>query len=706
MIAVFLYFTFNNFFKRFRFTENRLFILAGLSSTALYSIILLQVLNINPDFTYMTRIYFGLIIFSFQIIVAIFHIFPSWEKRSGAFFIVFSQLPGLFLIIVSLLTDKIVIKTDYIDNLTYTFGNPVILYASVFAFYILIFLILMAYKLKTVKNINFKDRLIHITTGLLSGVIIFVVLFIILPVIYDNFNFTVTGLAVIGFIPAFVINYYISDDKYHEVSYFYLKTAVWLFYILGLLIPAYLFFNITAWIKLSDNRILLIIASVVLSIYFFLFFYLLKPVGDKIINKKDRELTSIFADIINNISHHSNINKQLDWNIFFKQGIDYFCNKLSVAEAYFFLNINGSSFELIHEFNSKSKILQLSEKHTIIQALVKYRQIIEKSLIFTDLVLKQFRSKLLNFFTEHDLQICLPVFSDNGKLKAVFNINKYNTGKLFPTRDYIHFLENYGLHLKILLEKILFSEEVRKTQISKRDKLIIKNIKRRIIPAEFQNINGMQISSIFIDNSEFGGDCFNTIKISDTKSGIFAANTSDMGIESALLAVQINSVFQSQAKSYESPDILLNNINQVLYSSRFTDKYATSIYMIYDSSTREISFSNAAFNPLLIYNPNKDVITEFDVEGIPIGIDMTFRYKNRILFAPVNSIGLLYSNGLASAINEQGNNYSVSRLKDIIKINKNDSPDTIVKKIYNDFNSFIHGNALLNDVSVIVFRVE
>jgi sigma-B regulation protein RsbU (phosphoserine phosphatase) len=184
------------------------------------------------------------------------------------------------------------------------------------------------------------------------------------------------------------------------------------------------------------------------------------------------------------------------------------------------------------------------------------------------------------------------------------------------------------------------------------------------------------------------------------------ANTSDIGVESAILALEMNSVFYSQAEMCESPERLINITNQVLCSSRFTDRYATALYIMYDTASREIVFSNAAFNPFIIFDPKNESFVEFDSEGIPIGIDIRFNYKHRTLIAPLNGIGFCYSQGLSAAFNKEGDNYSISRIKDIIKMNMKDTSISLVKKIYNDFEDFTQGSNLLNDVTLIVFKTS
>jgi serine phosphatase RsbU (regulator of sigma subunit) len=67
-------------------------------------------------------------------------------------------------------------------------------------------------------------------------------------------------------------------------------------------------------------------------------------------------------------------------------------------------------------------------------------------------------------------------------------------------------------------------------------------------------------------------------------------------------------------------------------------------------------------------------------------------------------IGIIFSEGLTASINSEGNKYPFENIKKIIKENWAESPTILVRKIFNDYNSFINEKDQFNDVSIIIIQ--
>lgn len=704
-VAISIYFAIYNIIKRFRYLENKLFALACLLCAAMFSLNIFQKLFYSSiNLTILSRIFFSLLILICQCVAAIIQIFPRWEKRPGLIFILIPQITGLLLIGLTLSTDLIISTTVFKNNMVYTFGPLATLYIVILGLYLVGIFVTFLYKPKQFQNESFKIQLLPFQFGLLFGTIIIIIFYLILPFYFKIFENKHAGILG-GIFLQLVINYSLSHERQIDFKRFYLKVSLWSFFIIILYLPAYWLIKLLLNSKILYDNISLAIGSIVIPLSFIIIYRILRPVIEKLANKKDETLQNIFTKIFLNISELSDMRTQkIDWDVFFQKGINSVCEILNINKAAFFmLNEETKIYELLHKYNENSETSDISENDPAIISIKNNNQILEKSFLYTDKTFEEHKDVLLNFFNSNNIEIALPIFLYKGKLVGLLLLGKLSGNKNYSI-DFISFLESYRIQFSALLENLIFSEEIRKTQVVKRDKMFVKNIKKKIIPTNFIDLEGLKISSLFINNSDFGGDFFNSVKVGGDKAGIYIANTSDIGVESALLTLEINGVFHAQAESHESPESLLNIINQVLCSSRFAERYATAFYIIYNVSSREISFSNAAFNPMVIFDPKKDDFLEFDSEGIPIGIDIGFHYRHKTIIAPTDGIGLCYSHGVSSAIDKNGNNYSINRIKDIIKINKDDSPAALIRKIYADFKNFIQDSKLFSDITLIVFR--
>ncbi|MBN2401630.1 MAG: SpoIIE family protein phosphatase [Spirochaetes bacterium] len=530
-----------------------------------------------------------------------------------------------------------------------------------------------------------------------------IVFFIIMPFYFNLHEYTSLGFSGVFFLQI-LLNYSLSEKKQLTYGILYLRIFLWSLFMIIIFIPTYWFIKEILISDIISNDIMLYSLSIIFPFLFFILYRILRPAALKIINIRIKELKNIFEKVYRNISELSDMRKQkMDWDSFFGKAINSVCEILGIETALLYLfNEEIKVYELAHTYNINVELNEITAGSDLVAAFSE-NNIIEKTHLYTDMDLREHKDILLKFFDDNNMETALSVFSSNRQLLGLLLLGRLS-GKNKYTPDFISFLDNYRIQFGILLENLIFSEEIRRTQVVKRDKMLVRNIKRKIIPVKFKDLEGLTISSLFMSNSELGGDYFNSARIGSDKLGIFISNTSDAGVESAMLALQMSGVFHAQADMHESPEGLLNVINKVICTSRFTEKYAAAFYMIYNESLREIEFSNAAFNPLVVFDPVKENFTEFDAEGIPIGIDMGFNYKHRTLSAFPNGLGLCYSQGLSAVIDKSGNIYSISRIKDIIRINKKDAPADLIGKIYDDIKNFAEGVKLLNDITLIIFK--
>jgi sigma-B regulation protein RsbU (phosphoserine phosphatase) len=218
-------------------------------------------------------------------------------------------------------------------------------------------------------------------------------------------------------------------------------------------------------------------------------------------------------------------------------------------------------------------------------------------------------------------------------------------------------------------------------------------------------LNGFRISSFNINNSPYGGDYFDSVKTSESAVVLFMSDSSYSGIDSAIISLELYAVLHTPAKVLNSPDKILSTMNWVISTSRFTKKYA-SAYCVILSSSGELTYASASFNAMVIFNPRSDAFTACDTVGVPVGVDRTSKYELKSVRLVPGSTGIIYSDGLVSSINPNGEPYSFDRVKELLRDGKNKSPADLTRDIFNDLNGFTQSKKQINDVSVIIFKFK
>jgi HAMP domain-containing protein len=181
-----------------------------------------------------------------------------------------------------------------------------------------------------------------------------------------------------------------------------------------------------------------------------------------------------------------------------------------------------------------------------------------------------------------------------------------------------------------------------------------KDIQEGMNPMGFYNKNGIQIKGYTKAKESVGGDYFDYIDIDENKVGALISDVSGKGIPASLIMVMIRTVFTSYISRKDvSCAGVVRAINNAMSLELAFDRFATMFFMIYDRKTEELSFSNAGYGPLLCYRSSLNACTHTQLEGVPIGIDEDYEYKQaRIKLFPGDLV-VLCTDGVTEMRNEQ-----------------------------------------------------
>ncbi len=709
-IIISIYLFLFNLTKRFKFLENKILsIICFFGAVHFYMLLLQLIYYASPNLTLYCRIYYGVVILLCQLLFGLIQVYPKWDKRASIWFSIITAIPGIILLVITIYTDLIIadVKYDVHGALSFTFGKYIILYIVVQYLYFIGTFAVLIYKNLNQQNENFKKQFGDFLMGMSFAGSGFAFGFLYFPYFHDIHYYTPIGDAFFFLTLFVVINYGISNELVPDYKKMYLKVALWLVIFFALIIPTFLLLNQDFINEFLGIKLPPFSSPILIPLLFFLIFWIMRPLADKIIKRKFIQLEKEFDGLYNETAQLSDINYQeLGWDYPLNTELDILLDRLKIKNATLYLyNTESKEFIRSHSVGEKIEPVKLNEKSEMVKCLKFYNAIIEKSMFFTDETLWKYRGELFPYIKENNIELILPIFNLERELSAILFLGRLQNENLY-TKEFITLFDLFSIQFGYSLVKYMLFEQARSVQVVEHDKMVIGSIKKKIIPASFDRIEGVKLSSLHLDNSEYGGDYFDSVKIDSNRLGIFMTNTFDTGVNSAMLALELYSIFHSQASRYDTPERLINIMNHVIITSKYSDRYATAFYMIYSQSSKELTYTNAAHNPLVLFDTKKDKFIELDSEGIPIGVDREFHYKHKTTRLPPKSIGLFHSDGLSSAVDKEGNSYSISRVMDIIRINKEETPAKLVRKIYEDLFSFVKGSAMLNDISLVLFRTD
>ncbi len=687
-----------NIFKKNYLFLNLLMVIFSAILAALFSIIILANSGLFPEYN---SLFMNLFIFipvpALAVFFCIAALYPG-ENSSKAMPIF------AFVLIISIVDYILIFNAPLFIYVGFLLNIELvsIIQLSLILFFIISIPALILYKIKKTQYLRIKNTLKNLLAGL---IIIYVTGYIICA--WGAF-FLKTELIknpAISIPPLFLLftsHHIIYNLKESNLRQYYIDSIIMISTFVMLIIPVYFFLKIEQGGTILQD-IHFAIKGVLVFILMVLLYRATAVLRNKIRYKKYSLLANTANQILMPIDDIKNFSTtESFWDTLTKNSIAGLKDTMGVTGVYFFLpskrdggynHTFGYGPELTPSFFSFDSEISLF--------LSSIDEIFEKSYFITDKDLYP-STEVIDFFNRNNIEIAMSFKSMSDNIIGFLLLGKLNNDEPY-TSEHISAFEIYRIKLQNLLITGLILDEVTAEQVEEHDNIVVETIKKRIMPLDMPVIENIRISSLNLNNSTNGGDYFDSVKIAKDKISIFISDLEYSGIDSALLGLELFSIFHTRSFIFNSPERVLNMMNQVIKTSRITSKTVHAACTII-SSEGDLLYSGASFNPLIIYDTDRNEFTEIDSTGISLGSNMDTRYQLTTGKLRDNSIGLIFSKGLLSTRNNEGKFFTLDMVKEIIVNFSRETPAVITREIFEKFQIFTENKKQLEDISVIIFK--
>ena len=206
--------------------------------------------------------------------------------------------------------------------------------------------------------------------------------------------------------------------------------------------------------------------------------------------------------------------------------------------------------------------------------------------------------------------------------------------------------------------------EQRQKQKLENEISIAREVQEQLFPKQIPSLPGLDLAAICRAARSVSGDYYDFIRLGPSRAGLALADISGKGIFAALLMASLQASLRSQATQDSSigPAELVSRINRHLYLNTSDDRYATFFFGVYDSDTRNLTYTNAGhLAPFFITDSGCEELTE---GGTVVGLFEECPYTQRTICVKPGSVLVVFSDGLTEPENVYGEEFGIARLKE------------------------------------------
>jgi hypothetical protein len=255
----------------------------------------------------------------------------------------------------------------------------------------------------------------------------------------------------------------------------------------------------------------------------------------------------------------------------------------------------------------------------------------------------------------------------------------------------------------------LISQAV-KTAKYKEELEIAKKVQQNLLP--LQNIDNQFFKIIHFSESadEVGGDYFDYLQISDKKWAIVIGDVSGKGTSAAFQMAVLKGIFNSLVHTHIATDEFVFYANKALSQSLDKSSFATLTILYLDFENMQMESSRAGHCPTLVYNIGEQSCTYFIQKGLGLGISRNESYRSHIgkenLSLAKGDMMMLFTDGIAEAVNENGEEFGYERIADFLKVNHQLPLNSFKNAFIEYLHSFCGSTSLSDDHTVLFIEIN
>src|SRR3954463_11400068 len=251
----------------------------------------------------------------------------------------------------------------------------------------------------------------------------------------------------------------------------------------------------------------------------------------------------------------------------------------------------------------------------------------------------------------------------------------------FFTDDHLRTMTTLAAQIAIAIENARLYEQIaRQERRLERDLALARELQFRLLPQARPKMNNLEIAAKFSPARAIGGDLYDFLSYSNSRTAIAIGDISGKGAPAAIYAALVSGILRSHAPMEPAPAEMLAAVNYSLAERRIDGQFVSLIYAVWDDANLTLQVSNSGL-PRPVYC-HKGMTQLIEATGLPLGLFDDAEYDEFTFQAEPEDLFVFFSDGILDATNRAGDLFGRTRLEKIIAECSGNSAESMVKSIF------------------------
>ena len=242
---------------------------------------------------------------------------------------------------------------------------------------------------------------------------------------------------------------------------------------------------------------------------------------------------------------------------------------------------------------------------------------------------------------------------------------------------------------------------------------IAQRVQKALLPTKLDHPDSFGICAFSNAADEVGGDYYDTIQLDENRYVLIIGDVSGKGTSAAFHMSQMKGIFHSLIQLNLSPAQFMIRANSALSKCLGKNHFITASIFQINIAEKKICHARAGHIPTLFYKA-KEGKSEFMLfDGLGLGILRNKLYENHVqeiefTYEP-GDILVLITDGIVEAKNQKGQQFGFERIRSLVEIHHEKSPDQIQNQLIVSLHAFVGGDRMIDDdysMMVVKFQID
>ena len=266
--------------------------------------------------------------------------------------------------------------------------------------------------------------------------------------------------------------------------------------------------------------------------------------------------------------------------------------------------------------------------------------------------------------------------------------------------------------LKVTIERTLRHMAEWREALSSRDKLVAlqneldvaSKIQQSVLPTGFPSSDSYEVAANMEPARNVGGDFFDIMRLENSRLGLAVADVSDKGVPAALFMMSSITQLKGAAIGIGEPGGVLSEVNDLLNQDNETAMFVTLLYAVYNPENGVMTYANGGHNPPVIVHADGSSTLLPMTGGIALGVAPGFEYEQSTATLNPGETIVLYTDGVTEAMNGDGEEFGIDRLRDLFVGVPPRHPKEANKAIFEAVSTFAGDTPQSDDITCLTLR--